>query len=78
MVWNYNRLTNLRIGVFYDDGGEKFGGDIAYVYNISEPQLSPKAGINRFCPRFVFADSAGIFTADYDGDNWDPQLRFDR
>ena len=32
-------IDNLRIwGVFYDDGGEKFGGDIAYVYNIAAPQ----------------------------------------
>ena len=28
-------INNLRIGAFYDDGGEKFGGDIAYIYNIS-------------------------------------------
>ena len=26
-------INDLRIGVFYDDGGEKFGGDIAYTYN---------------------------------------------
>ena len=31
-------IANLRIGAFYDDGGEKFGGDIAYIYNISPPQ----------------------------------------
>ena len=31
-------IANLRIGAFYDDGGEKFGGDIAYVYNIAPPQ----------------------------------------
>ena len=31
-------INDLRIGVFYDDGGEKFGGDIAYIYNISPPQ----------------------------------------
>ena len=30
-------INNLRIGAFYDDGGEKFGGDIAYVYNIAAP-----------------------------------------
>ena len=30
-------INNLHIGVFYDDGGEKFGGDIAYVYNIAAP-----------------------------------------
>ena len=26
-------INDLRIGVFYDDGGEEFGGDIAYIYN---------------------------------------------
>ena len=31
-------INNLRIGVFYDDGGEKFGGDIVYVYNFGIPQ----------------------------------------
>ena len=31
-------INNLRIGAFYDDGGEKFGGDIAYVYNFGIPQ----------------------------------------
>ena len=31
-------INDLRIGVFYDDGGEKFGGDIAYVYNFGNPQ----------------------------------------
>ena len=31
-------IANLRIGAFYDDGGEKFGGDIAYIYNISPLQ----------------------------------------
>ena len=31
-------ISNLRIGAFYDDGGEKFGGDIVYVYNIAAPQ----------------------------------------
>ena len=31
-------INNLRIGVFYDDGGEKFGGDIAYTYNFGIPQ----------------------------------------
>ena len=30
-------INNLRIGAFYDDGGEKFGGDIVYVYNIAAP-----------------------------------------
>ena len=30
-------INNLHIGVFYDDGGEKFGGDIVYVYNIAAP-----------------------------------------
>ena len=24
-------INDLRIGVFYDDGGEKFGGDIAFI-----------------------------------------------
>ena len=28
-------LAGLQLGVFYDDGGEKFGGDIVYVYNIA-------------------------------------------
>ena len=31
-------IDDLRIGVFYDDGGEEFGGNIAYTYNISPPQ----------------------------------------
>ena len=31
-------ISNLRIGAFYDDGGEKFGGDIVYVYNFGIPQ----------------------------------------
>ena len=31
-------INNLRIGAFYDDGGEKFGGDIAYIYNFGIPQ----------------------------------------
>ena len=35
-------ISNLRIGAFYDDGGEKFGGDIAYVYNFGNRQLSQK------------------------------------
>ena len=30
-------LDNLHIGVFYDDGGEKFGGDIVYAYNFAPP-----------------------------------------
>ena len=32
---------------FYDDGGEKFGGDIAYVYNIAPPQ---KRELTEFAP----------------------------
>ena len=35
-------ISNLRIGAFYDDGGEKFGGDIAYIYNFGIRQLSQK------------------------------------
>ena len=31
-------INDLRIGVFYDDGGEKFGGDIVYAYNFGIPQ----------------------------------------
>ena len=37
-------IANLRIGAFYDDGGEKFGGDIAYIYNISPPQKRESTG----------------------------------
>ena len=37
-------INNLRIGAFYDDGGEKFGGDIAYIYNISPPQKRESTG----------------------------------
>ena len=37
-------ISNLRIGAFYDDGGEKFGGDIAYIYNISPPQKRESTG----------------------------------
>ena len=40
-------ISNLRIGAFYDDGGEKFGGDIAYIYNISPPQ---KRELTEFAP----------------------------
>ena len=35
-------LPDLRVGAYYDDGGEKFGGDIAYVYNFGNRQLSQK------------------------------------
>ena len=35
-------INDLRIGVFYDDGGEEFGGDIAYTYNFGNRQLSQK------------------------------------
>ena len=31
-------INDLRIGVFYDDGGEEFGGNIAYTYNFGIPQ----------------------------------------
>ena len=37
-------IANLRIGAFYDDGGEKFGGDIVYVYNIALPQKRELTG----------------------------------
>ena len=37
MVWKCNRLTICGLA-FYDDGGEKFGGDIAYTYNFGIPQ----------------------------------------
>ena len=37
-------INNLRIGAFYDDGGEKFGGDIAYIYDISPPQKRESTG----------------------------------
>ena len=30
-------LAGLQLGIFYDDGSEKFGGDIVYVYNIAAP-----------------------------------------
>ena len=30
-------ISDLRIGIFYDDGGEEFGGNIAYTYNIAAP-----------------------------------------
>ena len=40
-------INNLRIGAFYDDGGEKFGGNIAYVYNIAPPQ---KRELTEFAP----------------------------
>ena len=36
-------INDLRIGVFYDDGGEKFGGDIAYTYNFGIPQKRESA-----------------------------------
>ena len=38
-------LAGLQLGIFYDDGGEKFGGDIVYVYNIAAPaKRESKAG----------------------------------
>ena len=36
-------INNLRIGVFYDDGGEKFGGDIVYAYNFGNRQKRESA-----------------------------------
>ena len=36
-------LADLRIGIFYDDGGEKFGGDIVYAYNFGIPQKRESA-----------------------------------
>ena len=61
-------INDLRIGVFYDDGGEKFGGDIVYVYNFAH---STKAGIcSCIFARFVFAGFAGIFAKDYINDNF--------
>ena len=36
-------INDLRIGVFYDDGGEEFGGDIVYVYNFGIPQKRESA-----------------------------------
>ena len=36
-------ISDLRIGVFYDDGGEKFGGDIVYVYNFGNRQKRESA-----------------------------------
>ena len=52
-------ISNLRIGAFYDDGGEKFGGDIAYVYNFGNRQLSQKREL----------------TADFSPDLFSPVLR---
>ena len=43
-------ISNLRIGAFYDDGGEKFGGDIAYIYNFGIRQLSQKRESTEFAP----------------------------
>ena len=37
-------IANLRIGAYYDDGGEKFGGDIVYVYNIAPPAKRESTG----------------------------------
>ena len=31
-------INDLRIGIFYDDGGEEFGGDISFVHNFDAPQ----------------------------------------
>ena len=50
-------INDLRIGVFYDDGGEKFGGDIAYTYNFGIPQKRESK----------VAFSPDLFTTDYDG-----------
>ena len=70
-------ISDLRIGVFYDDGGEKFGGDIAYTYNFGIPQslavilhtlITLAAGIQScIFARFICAGCAGIFPTDYDG-----------
>ena len=59
-------INDLRIGVFYDDGGEEFGGNIAYTYNFGIPQkreskiafspdlFSPQ---NRNCGNFGYDES---------------------
>ena len=36
-------ISDLRIGVFYDDGGEEFGGNIVYAYNFGIPQKRESA-----------------------------------
>ena len=67
-------INDLRIGVFYDDGGEKFGGDIAYTYNFGNRQSSQKRE-SEFAPDLfspvVREYSQRIMTAQLG-----PQLRF--
>ena len=43
-------IANLRIGAYYDDGGEKFGGDIAYTYNIAAPSSQQRESKDAFSP----------------------------
>ena len=43
-------ISDLRIGIFYDDGGEEFGGNIAYVYNISPPERESNFAPDLFSP----------------------------
>ena len=66
-------INDLRIGVFYDDGGEKFGGNIAYTYNFGIPQKRESAvafSPDLFSP-IVREYSQRIMTAQLG-----PQLRF--
>ena len=66
-------INDLRIGVFYDDGGEEFGGDIVYVYNFGIPQKRESAvafSPDLFSP-IVREYSQRIMTAQLG-----PQLRF--
>ena len=66
-------IDNLRIGAYYDDGGEKFGGNIAYVYNIAAPAKRESKVVfspDLFSP-IVREYSQRIMTAQLG-----PQLRF--
>ena len=66
-------INNLRIGVFYDDGGEKFGGDIVYVYNFGirqKRESNVKFSPDLFSP-VLREYSQRIMTAQLG-----PQLRF--
>ncbi len=46
----------LRLNLFYDDGGEKFGGDIAYAWTLGETQARQNGG-ETFAPDMFAAVS---------------------
>ncbi len=43
-------LAGLRLGIFYDEGGQEVGGDIGYVYTIGETPVRYNSDNNFFSP----------------------------